>query len=190
LQLTEDLFSTNPKFITRVVPGVLNPLKHHWFRILFVALLIFFSVTELFAGPTMNLRGRRGMQHSDGYSGPGICPQPRFTVKAPAEIFLLKNPLKGTIKEIREGESYFQREVQPTACKICHGAVGNGMGMMHGLNPQPRNFLCKQMMKDISDGQMYWIIKNGSQGTAMPAFADLPDEVVWKIILYIRSLEK
>jgi hypothetical protein len=37
---------------------------------------------------------------------------------------------------------------------------------------------------------MYWIIKNGSQGTAMSAYGHLPDEVVWKIILYIRSLEK
>ncbi len=188
--MTEDLFSSNPKLKTRVVPGVLNPLQRHWLRILFVVLLIIFSVTELFAGPAMNFRGMRGQQSSDGYSGPGICPQPRFTVKAPAEIFSLKNPYKGTTAEIYEGESYYQRDVQPTACKVCHGKAGNGMGMMHGLRPQPRNFICKEVMKDISDGQMYWIIKNGSQGTAMSAYGHLPDEVVWKIILYIRSLEK
>ena len=180
-----------------MIPGFLNPLKRRSLRfpVLLVVLLIFFSASDLFAGPTMHHRGRHGMQHhlqhSHGYGGAGICPQPRFTVKAPDNIFSLKNPLKGTVKEILEGESYFQRDVQPTACKVCHGAGGNGFGMMaNGLNPPPRNFICKETMKYVSDGQMYWIIKNGSKGTGMPAFADLPDEVIWKIVHYIHSLEK
>ena len=180
-----------------MIPGFLIPLERRslGFPVLLVVLLIVFSASDLFAGPTMHHRGRHGMQHhlhhGHGFGGAGICPQPRFTVKAPDNIFSLKNPLKGTVKEILEGESYFQRDVQPTACKVCHGTGGNGMGMMApGLNPGPRNFTCKQTMKDVTDGQMYWIIKNGSQGTGMPAFADLPDEVIWKIVHYIRSLEK
>jgi mono/diheme cytochrome c family protein len=177
-----------------MIPGFLIPLERRSlrFRVLLVVLLIVFSASDLFAGPTMQNRSRQGLaHHGQGYGGAGICPQPRFTVKAPDNIFSLKNPLKGTRGEILEGESYFQRDVQPTACKVCHGPGGNGMGMMAiGLNPPPRNFTCKQTMKDVTDGQMYWIIKNGSQGTGMPAFADLPDDVIWKMVLYIRSLEK
>ncbi len=192
--MTDDQIRTKYILETTMVPGLLKPLgcRTRWFQIVLVALILVVSAGDLLAGPTMHNRSRQGVQHhGQGYGGTGICPQPRFTAKAPDDIFSLKNPLKGTRGEILEGESYFQRDTQPTACKVCHGAGGNGFGMMaNGLNPPPRNFICKETMKDVSDGQMYWIIKNGSKGTGMPAYADLPDEVVWKIVLYIRSLEK
>ncbi|NIP99686.1 MAG: cytochrome C, partial [Nitrospinaceae bacterium] len=41
--------------------------------------------------------------------------------------------------------------------------------------------------KDIPDGQMFWIIKNGSPGTRMPAFGNLSDEQIWQLVLYIRQ---
>ena len=43
-------------------------------------------------------------------------------------------------------------------------------------------------MQDISDGQMFWIIKNGSQGTGMMAFPNMPDNQIWQLIHYIRTL--
>jgi hypothetical protein len=43
-------------------------------------------------------------------------------------------------------------------------------------------------MNDISDGQLFWIIKKGSPGTGMMAFAGLPDDQVWQLIQYIRTL--
>jgi hypothetical protein len=46
------------------------------------------------------------------------------------------------------------------------------------------------MMKDIPDGQLFWIIKNGSPETGMMSFVGLPDEQVWQVIQYIRSLAK
>jgi hypothetical protein len=46
------------------------------------------------------------------------------------------------------------------------------------------------MMKDIPDGQLFWIIKNGSQGTGMMSYAGLPDEQIWQLIQYIRWLAK
>jgi len=58
------------------------------------------------------------------------------------------------------------------------------------LVPPPRNFTCGSMMKDISDGQLFWIIKNGSPGTGMMPFVGLPDEQVWQMIHYVRSLAK
>jgi len=56
--------------------------------------------------------------------------------------------------------------------------------------PPPRNFTCGSMMKDIPDGQLFWIIKNGSPGTGMMSFAGLPDEQVWQLVHYIQSLAK
>lgn len=58
------------------------------------------------------------------------------------------------------------------------------------LNPHPRNFTCGETMNDISDGQLYWIIKNGSPGTGMMAFAGMPDNQIWQLIQYIRTLTR
>ena len=63
------------------------------------------------------------------------------------------------------------------------------MGMMApGLNPPPRNFSCSETMKNISDGQMFWVVKNGLPDTGMVAYKSLSDEQVWQIILYLRTL--
>ncbi|WP_447983712.1 c-type cytochrome [Nitrospira sp. Nam74] len=45
------------------------------------------------------------------------------------------------------------------------------------------------MMKNISDGQLYWIITDGLPGTGMP-FASMPDDHVRQLVRYIRSLAK
>ncbi len=58
------------------------------------------------------------------------------------------------------------------------------------LVPPPRDFTCGSMMKDSPDGQLFWIIKNGSPETGMMSFVGLPDEQVWELIQYIRSLVK
>jgi mono/diheme cytochrome c family protein len=74
---------------------------------------------------------------------------------------------------------------------MCHGEQGDGKGLMGAaLVPPPRNFTCGAMMKDLPDGQLFWIIKNGSPGTGMMPFGTLPDEQVWQLIHYIRSLAK
>lgn len=142
------------------------------------------------------IRHRGGMPHGSmmhgmGEKGAGVCPQPRSTPDAPDEFLKLKNPLEQNWANVLAGKEIFQFEAQPTACKICHGDAGNGLGIMaQSANPMPRNFTCKEVMKDISDGQMFYIITHGSQGTVMPAFPHLSKEQVWQLITYIRSLGK
>jgi len=163
---------------------------------LLTILPLFFIVAisgDLFAGPMMMRYGKGpGVHpHSMGFGGKGFCPQPRFTVKAPDDIYSLKNPLEPTQKNLDAGESLFRVGAQPTACKVCHGVTGNGLGMMApGLNPSPRNFTCTETMKEISDGQMFWVIKNGSQGTGMPAFPELTEQQVWLLVLHLKRLGK
>lgn len=119
---------------------------------------------------------------------PGICPQPRHTPQAPREYRDLRNPLQPTPEHIMAGKTLFQFDAQPTACRICHGIGGDGLGIMFTrVQPKPRNFVCYQTMEDLPDGQLFWIIKNGSPGTAMPSFDYLGDDQVWQLILYIRS---
>lgn len=119
---------------------------------------------------------------------PGICPQERNTPQAPEPFLKMTNPLEPTSENLRAGEALFKIDAQPTACKVCHGYGGDGMGVIfEQLTPKPRNFTCYYTMDDIPDGQIYWIIKNGSPGTKMPSFGSLSDKEVWQLVLFIRQ---
>jgi mono/diheme cytochrome c family protein len=119
----------------------------------------------------------------------GVCPQPRKTVKAPEEFLKLTNPVPASSGTVQAGKKLFLETAKPVACAMCHGNEGNGQGFMGaGMMPPPRNFTCGKLMKEIPDGQLFWIIKNGSPGTGMMSFAGMPDEEVWQIVQYIRSL--
>ena len=121
----------------------------------------------------------------------GVCPQPRKTKRAPGNFRKLTNPLPASEANVKAGERLFQQTAQPLACMNCHGARGDGAGPMGAaLNPPPRNFTCGETMQDISDGQMFWIIKNGSKGTGMMAYSTTPDNQIWQLIHYIRILAK
>ena len=127
---------------------------------------------------------------SEGAPG-AACVQPRKTAKAPADFWAKTNPLPSSSSSIKAGKELFLKGAQPVACVMCHGELGDGKGLMGGaFVPPPRNFTCGTMMKELPDGQLFWIIKNGSPGTGMMAFAGLPDEQVWQLIHYIRSLAK
>jgi len=119
------------------------------------------------------------------------CVQKRKTPKAPANILKQTNPLETTSENIAAGEKLYQKEVKPMACAQCHGAQGDGKGKLGaGMTPKPRDFTCKVMMKDLTDGQLFWIIKNGSKGTGMMGFKALKDDQVWQLVSYIRQFSK
>ena len=119
----------------------------------------------------------------------GNCPQPRYTKKAPSKIYKKVNPVDPSIENILVGKGLYEEKAKPLACKFCHGMKGDGRGSMSlGLNPLPRNFTCAKTIKDVPDGQLFWIIRNGSPGTGMPAFKKLEDKEIWQIILYLRKL--
>jgi cytochrome c553 len=151
------------------------------------------KIQETSEGPLLMAFKRDRSQrllHGKGTRGSGFCPQARSTAPAPDKYLKMKNPLESNRDIVEKGKALFQYEAQPTACKVCHGSLGNGLGIMPSLNPKPRNFTCKQTMGEISDGQMFYIITHGSQGMGMPAFLSLSDDKVWQLITYIRSLSK
>ncbi|MFQ5444095.1 MAG: c-type cytochrome, partial [Nitrospinales bacterium] len=99
----------------------------------------------------------------------GICPQVRKTRKASRKYYSRKNPLPASEEHWNAGKILYHEKAKPTPCRMCHGIRGNGNGKLAvGMEPPPRNFTCFEMMKELPDGQLFWIIKNGSKGTAMP----------------------
>ena len=136
--------------------------------------------------------GTEVAQAGGGGGGPsGVCPQPRKTKRAPGKFRKMQNPLPQNAQNLKAGETLFQQTAKPLACMNCHGTQGDGQGPMGAaLDPRPRNFTCGETMKDISDGQLFWIIKKGSLGTGMMAFSGMPDNQIWQLIQYIRTLTK
>ncbi len=123
-------------------------------------------------------------------AGPlGVCPQPRNTKKAPEKFLQMTNPLPATKEQIQAGKTLYHQTAKPLACTQCHGEQGDGQGLLGAaMVPAPRNFTCGETMKKLSDGQLFWVIKHGSPGTGMMAFAGMPDEQIWQLIHYIRQL--
>jgi mono/diheme cytochrome c family protein len=118
------------------------------------------------------------------------CPQPRFTGKAPEEYYSRSNPLAANPAHVAAGRRLYEKDANP-GCQICHGIKGDGMGPLSAqFDPPPRNFACAQTVKGIPDGQLFWIIQNGSPGTSMPGFKALREEQIWQLVMYLRVLAK
>jgi mono/diheme cytochrome c family protein len=76
------------------------------------------------------------------------------------------------------------------SCSVCHGASGNGRGIMGQATYPPATDLTASDAKGKSDSELFWIIKNGLSFTGMPSFgAQYNDQAVWSIVAYIRTLQ-
>ncbi len=117
------------------------------------------------------------------YPPPAECPQPRFTGQAPEALRLRVNPLAADAANLAAGRELYLRQSEP-ACRVCHGDQGRGNGPLAGqFDPRPRNFSCAATIDGIADGQLAWIIENGSPGTVMPPFPGLSEKQVWQLVL-------
>lgn len=119
------------------------------------------------------------------------CPQPRFTDKAPDEYYARKNPIDAGALDVAAAERLYTGPRGKIGCATCHGTKGDGKGPMSDhFNPPPRNFACANTIIGIPDGQLFWVIRFGSPGTAMPPHRDLSDQQVWHLVAYLRHLAR
>ncbi len=113
------------------------------------------------------------------------CPQKRKTKKAPSSLYKKDKSAKA---DAAAGKKIYNKTAKPMACKMCHGEKGDGGGKLGAaLKPKPRNFLCAKTMKDVTPGQMFFIIQKGSKGTGMVPQKTLKDKDIWNVIKYIRT---
>lgn len=94
----------------------------------------------------------------------------------------LKNPLEATPLAIAESRDHFADH-----CATCHGNSGDGKTQINaGLYP-PAPDMREAVTQDLSDGELFYIIKNGIRFTGMPGWGG-SDEDNWKLVLFIRHL--
>src|SRR5216683_6886215 len=91
----------------------------------------------------------------------------------PASVKNLKNPLSPTALNIAEGRDHFADH-----CAICHANDGSGKTEMGGNMYPPAPDMRDE--KDLTDGELFNIIKNGIRFTGMPGWGG-DDEDNWKL---------
>lgn len=116
--------------------------------------------------------------------------QKRVPLGVRAEVEAMKNPMMPSAENIAKGKALFEGK---GLCYKCHGPEGKGNGRLaEFLDPSPRNFTNPAWQKNRTDGELLWIIKNGSEGTGMTSMApsEISIEEAWQVISYIRTLGK
>ena len=116
--------------------------------------------------------------------------KPRVPADQIADAKAMKNPIPNTPENVAKGKALFEGK---GTCFNCHGKEGKGDGPAGQiLNPSPRNFTNCKFHKKRKDGELFWVIKNGSAGTGMVPLipAAINEEEAWTIINYERSFCK
>ncbi len=135
--------------------------------------LAFVSGDLAFAGPEKDPLKARVPKAERG-KAKKMKPPYGSTKKAPDEI-------------VAEGKKIFEGK---GTCVNCHGKKGDGSGPAGKvLTPGPRDFTNCKFHKKRKDGELFWIIKNGSPGTGMVSMvpATITEEEAWKVLAYERS---
>lgn len=116
--------------------------------------------------------------------------RPRVPVDQIESARTVTNPLPVTPGVLEKGKALFEGKA---FCRACHGSDGKGLGMDLDYStfkgPLPRNFTDKVWQAARTDGELFWILKNGSLGTDMASFVPmvLTEEEAWQVLMYVRS---
>ena len=102
-----------------------------------------------------------------------------------------QNPIADTTENIDQGRQLFLQH-----CAVCHGARALGDGpQAFLLNPRPFNL--QLHVPQHATGEIFYWIRNGVPGTAMPSWKDaknadgspaLSEDDTWKIIRFLDGL--
>ena len=86
------------------------------------------------------------------------------------------NPFDGNQEAVAAGGVLFQNN-----CAKCHGSDAAGK--------HNRPSLRSERVAHATDGELAWLLKNGSLWKGMPSWSSLPEQQRWQIIAYLRSLQ-
>lgn len=113
------------------------------------------------------------------------APKASTEYKIPEDAKKQVNPVKPTAESIADGKKEYGTE-----CAMCHGATGDGKGdLAADMKLTLSDFKDPATLKDISDGEIFYVIKTG-KGDMPPEGDRLKPNEIWNIINYVRSLPK
>ncbi|MCU1322613.1 MAG: hypothetical protein JWM43_2262 [Acidobacteriaceae bacterium] len=106
-------------------------------------------------------------------------------VPIPADAATLANPVKPTAESQAHAKKMYGYD-----CAMCHGVTGDGKGdLVADLKLSLKDLTDPATLKDKSDGELFYIIKNG-RGQMPPEGDRGKPEDLWNMVIYVRSLAK
>jgi mono/diheme cytochrome c family protein len=96
--------------------------------------------------------------------------------KVPAREREKTNPYQDQADAIAAG-----RRVYVDHCAHCHGDDAEGLKKHPSLRSA-------RVQQEATEGDLHWLLVNGSMGYGMPTWKKLGDPQVWQVITYVRSL--
>jgi len=103
----------------------------------------------------------------------------------PADAARQIDPVKPTPESIAQGKKYYGYD-----CAMCHGENGDGKGEVAvDEKLKLKDYRDPAALKDMTDGQLFYIIKNG-KGQMPPEGDRLKAPELWNLVNYIRSLAR
>ncbi len=95
--------------------------------------------------------------------------------KAPTWAQSLQNPFAGQTEAAVAGRKLFTRH-----CAECHGQDGRGLERAVNLHSTP--------VQAAPPGVLFWALRNGRIRRGMPSWSQLPDQQIWQIVTYLKTL--
>ncbi|MEJ2266310.1 MAG: cytochrome c, partial [Anaerolineales bacterium] len=121
-------------------------------------------------------------------AGPTVEPTEEVGPKdfgVPADAANAVNPVAADDASLQRGE-----ELYLVTCVKCHGEQGQGDGPLAvAFDPKPLDYRDEQV-KQLTDGELFYIITHGIEGTAMSSFEAFEEEDRWHLVNYVRSLQE
>ena len=103
----------------------------------------------------------------------------------PVDAAKQPNPVKSTPESLARAKKWWTID-----CAMCHGANGDGKGeLAKDMKIQIADFTNPDSLKDRTDGEIFYLIKNGYQDMP-PEGARVKTEENWDLVNYVRSLAK
>jgi mono/diheme cytochrome c family protein len=86
------------------------------------------------------------------------------------------NPFHDRPQAVQAGRLLFEDH-----CAQCHGDNAQGK------NKRPS--LRSARIESASEGSLHWFLVNGNVRRGMPSWSKLPDQQLWQLVTYLRSLK-
>ena len=96
--------------------------------------------------------------------------------KVPAKDRDKVNPYGDQPDAVAAGQRVFHDH-----CAHCHGEDAEGTKKRPSLRSE-------RVQQQATEGDLHWLLVNGSMGSGMPTWSKLGDPQIWQVITYVRSL--
>jgi len=109
--------------------------------------------------------------------------EPRVPKEILEEVQEIENPFPATEEQIEAGRKIFFGK---GLCVTCHSKNGKGVRLP---GHSPRDLTNAKWQETRTDGELMWVLRNGSPGTGMPVrVGKVISEIEgWSVIHFIRT---